>query len=160
MAAERKDFAAASRLLAEAREYYTRQKQKSGLWAALISDARVRLVAGEVTGMEAKVEEAAAGYRSIKSWASEVDAYALQAEAFLAQHKPAAAQGAIARGHAAFNQAREFGSRMGYRLASAKVSSALGQRERAARELHAMLGQLEAKNWGRMALLVRQAMGD
>ena len=158
IAREQKDYGAANRSWSEAMEYYRSQKQKSELWDAQLVGARIRMATGAAAGTEKEIEESAAGFHSIKAAARETSAYTVLAECFLAQHKAARARNAIQRGREAYLATHEFRARMQYRLASARVMAALGDRARAAGDLEASVAELESKNWSQLASEARQAL--
>jgi hypothetical protein len=82
------------------------------------------------------------------------------AESYLAQRKAGQARSAIQRGHEAYLATHEFQARMKYRLVSALVTAAAGDRTRAAQELRTLLAELESKNWSQLASEARQALAE
>ena len=160
IAREQKDYATARQCLAEATDYYRAQKQKNGLWDAQLVGARIQITTGGAAGTEKSIEESAAGFHSIHASARETSAYTVLAESYLAQHKAGQARTAIQRGREAYLATHEFLARMKYRLVSARVTAAIGDRPLATQELHKLLAELESKNWSLLASETRQALAE
>ncbi len=160
IACEQKDYDTANRSLSEATAYYRAQKQKNELWIAQLVDARIRIATGAAAGTEKEIEDSAAGFHSIKVAARETFAYAVLAESLLAQHKAAQAGAALQRGHEPYLATHEFLARMKYRLVSGRVTAAMGNPAQAARELRALLAELEARNWSLLASETRRALAE
>jgi tetratricopeptide (TPR) repeat protein len=160
IARQQKDYPAANRSLSEAFDYYRAQKQKSELWDAQLVDARIRIATGSAAGAAKEIEEAAAGFHSIKAAARETSAYTVLAESYLSQHKAAEAVRAIERGREAYLATHEFLARMKYRLVSARVTAAAGDGAQATQELRALLAELESKHWSLMASETRRALAE
>jgi tetratricopeptide (TPR) repeat protein len=160
IACEQKDFAAANRTLAEAVEYYKKQNQKVELWESGLIDARIKIATGAATGTEKQIEDAIAGYQTVKSDARVTAGYTVLAESYLAQHKQAEAARAIQRGRASFLATHEFLARMKYRVVAGKVLVATGAAPQARQDLRALLAELEAKNWSLLATETRQALAE
>src|SRR5262249_49706546 len=108
IAREQKDFTAASKYLADAVAYYTRQKQKNQLYDSQLTGARIRIDQGQAAGSEKEIEEAAAGFHTLHLSVRETAAYTVLARCWLAQHKSSQARAAIQRGRAAFLDGHEF----------------------------------------------------
>ena len=128
-------------------------------WDAQLVGARIQIATGDAAGTGKGIEESAAGFHTIQAAARETSAYTVLAESYLAQHKAAQARTAIQRGREAY-LTHEFLARMRYRLVSARVTAATGDRARAAQELRAQLAELESKNWSQPASETRQALGE
>ncbi|HEV3198748.1 MAG TPA: protein kinase [Bryobacteraceae bacterium] len=160
IAREQREYAAAHRWWSEAMDYYRGQKQKNGLWDAQLIDARIRIATGGAAGTDKEIEDSVAGFHSIQAAARETSAYSVLAESYLAQRKAGQARSAIQRGHEAYLATHEFQARMKYRLVSALVTAAAGDRTRAAQELRTLLAELESKNWSQLASEARQALAE
>ena len=158
--AERKQRVEAEQLISAARAYYVRQKERDALWEADLADARVRLASGDPNGRDTEILEAASGFHSIKSPARETEAYALLAASRLAQANARGAADAIRSGRAPSLAAHEYFPRIEFRLQSDRVSSALGNRGAAVRDLKTMLAELETKGWSGLASRTRDALAE
>jgi serine/threonine protein kinase len=153
IAIAQKDFDAAARFLAEARDYYTQQKQKNGLFEAQLMEARLHIAQAKAGGTEQSIEEAAAGFQALHLPARQTASYSFLAQAYLAQRKPAQARQAIARGRAAFEQTHDFQERMRYRVTAARAAGD-------PQALRSLIAELESKNWSALSAEARAALGE
>jgi len=160
IAREQGDFAAAHRYLDSALEFYTRQNQKNQLWDSALTLANIQISEGHAAATEKTIEDAAAGFHALHAPVRELAAYTALARSWLAQHKPLQARAAIQHGRPAFLVSHEFQARMQYRLLSAQVSAATGDRPAARRDLQALLVELESKSWSLLAAKARHALAD
>lgn len=150
VAREQRDFRRAAAWLRQAEPYYIAQNEKENLWDAWVEEARLRMAEGRPGGTQAKLREAAEGFRKVKDEARECRAQAALIESYLAQGKSADALLALADSRAVCAATHEYEARMIYSMAALRVKAETGD-SRAGNDLKALARDLKKNGWDELA---------